>query len=211
MPDGIPPALSEAWENQNAAPPVVTNTVRESDEELEEQVAQKSSEPKEAEPSYVYVASQNTEYGGVGEIDEESMHDAKRAENGDVDETKLTAENITERNIERNDTIKLNIQEAHLSDADDSSSSSSRSNGSNVEKTEDFRKKQCFDDVFRAVHKVTGGTGSSMMISENLSSNDFFNDVLGTLQGNKRKQSRDYDDGQNIKRRILNTEVICTS
>ncbi len=119
--------LSEAWENQNAAPPLVANTVKKSDEELKEQVTQKSSEPKEAEPSYVYAASQNTEYEGVGEIDAEGMHDEKSAENGDVDETKMTVENSTERNRESNDTIEPNIQGAHLSDADDSSSSSSRS------------------------------------------------------------------------------------
>ncbi len=57
-----------------------------------------------------------------------------------------------------------------------------RLNGSNCEDMEDFRKKLCFD-VSRAVQKATVGRGSSMMISENLSSNDVFkNDVLGTLQ-----------------------------
>jgi hypothetical protein len=137
VPDGIPQALSEAWENQKAAPPVVSNTVRKYDEELEEQVGQQSGQPKEAEPSYICVASQNAEYGDVCEIDKKSMHDTKSAEDGHVDETKMTVGNITEWSLEGND-IEPNIQGSDLSvDGDSSSSSSSSGSSSDEDNSED--------------------------------------------------------------------------
>jgi hypothetical protein len=159
MPDGIPPALNEAWENQEAAPLVVTDTMKISDEELVKRVDQQSSQPKEA--------SLSTEQWDVGVIDEESMSDAKG-----VGETKFTVENITERNIEGNDTIEQPIiQGANLSDASLSSSSSSDEDDSESSEDEMSRRGKNYNIIKQSTTDITApvttedGTSSKSSIS----------------------------------------------
>jgi len=134
--DGIPPALSEALENQMVAPSLVNSNVRKSKDRLEVPVDIPPGQPKDANHTESDVADEdmisapkNTQSVDAGDVGDEIINDAfKGAENIDgVVSEAMTDESIAKHNLESVQTIEPNAQGEELSADDDSSSSSSSS------------------------------------------------------------------------------------